>query len=591
MTPNKLPIKEFFEGEKQYTIPVYQRAYSWDKAQWSVFLQDLQEATKGSNHYFFGNVLLEKLESSKTNDIIDGQQRITTIIIFVRALCNVLAERKTENLNEIFKDLQKETSDEIIDNAVFIKRIEEDYLINRGKAKLQVVEYDRIYFQGLIIKNEAQSKPETPSQERIKKAKEFFESALNGEDKDIKINNIKEILEIFNAIQKAEVLSIPFTNKKDSVLMFELQNNRGKDLTYMEKLKSYLAYQIYTYCGDKAENKLNEITKIFEEIYRNINDIKLDEDSLLNYFNISKSTFGFNYRENDNNLNYKRELKEIKNEKDKIAWIEDYVSELNKAFIDFKEFNAFDNIYKRYLQDLQVWEIYPFVLKAYRLFRETENKTKILADIFRILEIIAFRDKLVQTKADLASRLNEILKSFDSAETLIEGLKKICVNEPWYWGDERMSEKLVNIFAENKGILPYLFMRYENFLSDKNAKTRGYNFELKNIEKPQIEHIAPQTETIDKSGKRKASGYCNYDKEFDELYINCIGNLVLISGSHNASIGNEPFNKKLESYKNSKLSQQREIKDFVKKDIWDKDAIKKRRKKLENFVLETWSFE
>ena len=47
---------------------------------------------------------------------------------------------------------------------------------------------------------------------------------------------------------------------------------------------------------------------------------------------------------------------------------------------------------------------------------------------------------------------------------------------------------------------------------------------------------------------------------------------------------------KLESYKNSKLSQQREIKDFVKKDIWDKDAIYKRRKKLENFVLETWSF-
>lgn len=510
MTPNKQPIKKFFKADN-YKIPVYQRAYSWDKPQWSVFLEDLQEATKGSNHYFFGNVLLEK-DTNDINNIIDGQQRITTIIIFVRALCNVLAERKTENLNEIFQDLQKETSDEIIDNAVFIKRIEEDYLINRGKAKLQVVEYDGFYFQGLIIKNEAQSKPETPSQERIKKAKEFFESALKGEDKDIKINNIKEILEIFNAMQKAEVLSILFENKKDSVLMFELQNNRGKDLTNMEKLKSYLAYQIYTYCGDKAESKLNEISKIFEEIYRNINDIKLDEDSLLNYFNISKSTFGFNYRENDNNQNYKRELKEIKNEKDKIAWIEDYVSELNKAFIDFKEFNAFDNIYKRYLQDLQVWEIYPFVLKAYRLFRETENKTKILADIFRILEIIAFRDKLVQTKADLASRLNEILKSFDSAETLIEGLKEICVNEPWYWGDGRMSEKLVNIFAENKGILPFLFMRYENFLSDKNAKTRGDNFELKNIEKPQIEHIAPQTEKIEKSSKRQANDIVNMTK-------------------------------------------------------------------------------
>ena len=336
MTPTKQTIREFFDGSSNaYQIPVYQRAYSWDETQWSVFLVDLQEATKGSNHYFFGNVLLEK-DTNSAKDIIDGQQRITTIIIFVRALCNVLAEKKDRISNEK-------------DNAVFIKEIEEDYLINRGKPKLQVVEYDSIYFQGLIIKNEPQSKPETPSQERIKKAKEFFENALKGENKDIKINGTQEILNIFNAMQKAEVLSILFENKKDSVLMFELQNNRGKDLTNMEKLKSYLAYQIYTYCGDKAESKLNEITKIFEEIYRNVNDINLGEDSLLNYFNISKSTFGFDYRENDNSKNYKKELKEIKSEKDKIAWIEDYVSELNKAFIDFKEFNAFDNPHKRYL--------------------------------------------------------------------------------------------------------------------------------------------------------------------------------------------------------------------------------------------------
>lgn len=304
MTPNKQPIYKFFKADN-YKIPVYQRAYSWEEAQWSVFLEDLQEATKGSNHYFFGNVLLEK-DTNDINNIIDGQQRITTIIIFVRALCNVLKDKAEKLIDGK-------------DKAVFIEEIEQDYLIFRGKEKLQVVEYDRIYFQGLIIKNEPQSESQTPSQERIKKAKEFFENALRGENKDIKINGTQEILNIFNAMQKAEALSILFENKKDSVLMFELQNNRGKDLTNMEKLKSYLAYQIYTYCGDKAENKLNEITKTFEEIYRNVNDINLNEDSLLNYFNISKSTFGFDYRENDNSKNYKKELKEIKSEKEKIA--------------------------------------------------------------------------------------------------------------------------------------------------------------------------------------------------------------------------------------------------------------------------------
>ena len=67
---------------------------------------------------------------------------------------------------------------------------------------------------------------------------------------------------------------------------------------------------------------------------------------------------------------------------------------------------------------------------------------------------------------------------------------------------------------------------------------------------------------------------------------------MLIAGSHNASIGNEPFNKKLESYETSPLAQHREVKNFVvNKGMWDKDAIDKRHAELEKFVLETWSFE
>lgn len=104
MTPNKTTIKEFFEGEKCYTIPVYQRAYSWEEKQWEQFLEDLEEASQGDrqnntqsdnqgNHYFFGNILLEKLAGSKSSDIIDGQQRITTIVIFVRSVIDVLRAR------------------------------------------------------------------------------------------------------------------------------------------------------------------------------------------------------------------------------------------------------------------------------------------------------------------------------------------------------------------------------------------------------------------------------------------------------------------------------------------------------------------
>lgn len=557
MKPTESTLKEFFEGDKQFFIPVYQRAYSWEESQWKTFLEDLEEATKGENHYFFGNVLLEK-DGNNRLDIIDGQQRLTTIIIFVRCLVNVLDS----------KGYDKEQLD----------YIKQDYLENRKKPKLNALEYDGDYFYDVIIANsDNKHKSQTPSQERILKAKEFF-------TKELKNKEIAQLEEIFRAMQKAQIIKLEFSNKKDSVLMFELQNNRGKDLTNMEKLKSYLAYQIYTYSDkDSAETKLNEMTSVFKEIYRVVvNDIKqLNEDTILGYFNIATSKFGFAYRENDDSLNYKKELKDIKDSEAKLAWIDEYVKGLKNAFFDFNTFTESKSEYKDYLLHLNVADTYPFVIKAYQLFRNDEEK---LERVFKALEVIAFRDKLVSTRAKIRDKLNGALKNFDSVEKLESGIKNICDKE-WYWTDEKVKEALSPEQYTLEKIAPYIFMRYENALRNKNTRTKGYIFTLQEIQKPQIEHIAPQT----KNDEKVASGYCEYDEEFKKFYLNCIGNLMLIAQSHNISIGNNPFADKLQSYEKSPIAQHREIKEFANGEVWDKDSIDKRHKKLEEFVLKTWS--
>lgn len=562
MKPTESTLKEFFEGDKQFFIPVYQRAYSWEEPQWKTFLEDLEEATKGENHYFFGNVLLEKDDNNRL-DIIDGQQRLTTIIIFVRSLVNVLDSKRYD----------KEQLD----------YIKQDYLENRKKSKLNALEYDRDYFYDVIIANsDNKHKPQTPSQERILEAKKFFTKALKSKE-------LAQLEEIFQAMQKAQIIKLEFSNKKDSVLMFELQNNRGKDLTNMEKLKSYLAYQIYTYSDkDSAETKLDEMTSVFKEIYRVVNDIKqLNEDAILGYFNIATSKFGFAYREDNNSLNYKKELKDIKDSEEKLAWIDKYVKSLKDAFFDFKTFMKSKSDYKEYLLHLNVAATYPFVIKAYRLFRDDEEK---LEGVFKALEVIAFRDKLVSTRAKIRDKLNGALKNFDSVENLESGIKYVCDNE-WYWNDDNIIKALEPEKHTLDEIARYIFMRYENALRSKTARTKGYKFTLDEIKKPQddknppIEHIAPQTE----NGEKVASGYCKYDEEFMKSYLNCIGNLMLIADSHNVSVGNNPFADKLQSYEKSPMAQHREIKEFANGEIWDKDSINNRHKKLEEFILETWS--
>ena len=128
-------------------------------------------------------------------------------------------------------------------------------------------------------------------------------------------------------------------------------------------------------------------------------------------------------------------------------------------------------------------------------------------------------------------------------------------------------------------------MRYENYLRKDDAKTRGYRVTKDSIENRELEHIAPQTE----KGEKAKSGYETYNDHFREMYVHCIGNLLLIPQSQNSSLKNIPFKDKLKSYKESPLLQQKEISKFAK-DKWDKKAIDKRYNKLMQFIKDTWSF-
>ncbi|WP_163556254.1 DUF262 domain-containing protein [Helicobacter suis] len=571
-------IEQFFKY--CYNIPLYQRAYSWEREQWDQFLADLEEVTRGGNKYYFGNVLLESLEDQKQIDIIDGQQRITTILIFIRALHNVLAERvkKGEKLD------QDENEED------FLRYLVEDFLIDRRDPKLQVVEYDNSYFYEMIITDDKlkDKNPSTLSQKRIKEAKKFFAGRL-------KRHETQHILNLLNKVKNAIVLRTEFKNKKDSVLMFELQNNRGKTLTHMERLKSYLAYQIYTYSQDQqsAEEQLKQLASIFENIYSMINDIGVwDEDTILRFFNISYFKLGYNYNENDDNANYKRELHNPPDNtnptpEDKLTWIENYTKELENAFADSKEFCHAKSPYKDSLLELNVVHVYPFIFKAYRIFKNAPEKQTLLEQVFKTLEVIAFRHKLINTRADLPTRLQRVLQDFNSADFLTQKIKYICKND--YWRDVNMENALApERFDERyRKIVTMILARYENHLQGQHTRSKGDVFELKDLKKPQIEHIAPQKE----NDERLKSGYCTYDDDFyQKCYLNCIGNLLLINGSQNASIGNKAFSEKLESYQNSSLSQQREIKNFVGLEKrWDKQAITTRYHKIVDFVLATWS--
>jgi hypothetical protein len=551
----------FDSSQKHFIIPVYQRAYSWDYKNLSIFLSDLKEQIQGENGYFYGNILLETVKKDVEYEIIDGQQRLTTIIIFMSAILDVLSKRQLDN----FKDLD-------------IPQKKSIYLKNAGNIKLRTVDYDRACFETLIIDGHEKFKLSTPSQIRIYETKKYFKKELGSLE-------TSDLVKILDLLETTEITSIELNSKADSALMFELQNNRGKDLTNMEKLKSYFMYQMYV--NSKAEETINNIeyiAEVFKSIYLTINDItSLDEDSVLIY-HCNAYIKGYPYRTIE-------DIKEVYlKSSSKILWIREFVKELCISFDNIKRVERSNLKYLKDLRDLSMPRfIFPFIIKGYKYFGDDNTQ---LNKLYHILEIASFRYKLVSSKADFLSRINEILLGFEGDLNILKNHFKNKFNETWHWSDDRTKDVLDGNMYQNPTI-HYILLKYENHIQNKGYKIEGVEMDSINIE-----HISPKTPPND---EKIAHGYetdskNQYDEEFTNEYLNCLGNLMLIAESHNKSIGNNPFKDKLDSYnKNPLFNQQAEIKRFIKDEnnpTWDKEAIDERHISIvDNFALIKWSFD
>lgn len=574
-------VASFFGQQKiQYEIPAYQRAYSWEDLQIKTFLEDLLEHKHSDqcNPYCYGNVLLETISKGKKYEIIDGQQRITTLSIFMRSLLNVFSER-------ISKGIEFKTSE---DEIVVVADEEDIYLKDHGVIKLRPTTYDQACYDTIIIDNKDDFNCITPSQKRMVAAKKYF-------IRELKKLSDKDLISVFETVQNSIVNHIELTGKKESALMFELQNNRGKDLTNLEKLKSFLMYQLYVYSdSDETDSNIEYVSNQFNPIYNIVNQMSLqlgvddedgtssavNEDSILIYHSYAYSKKNFSYRNLNDTID---EFKEVQ-DGEKVQWIKNYALTLYQSFSSIQTvFTMSDSNLDKLKKMKMPFFVYPFIIKG------AKNKES-LPKLFEIMEVLSFRYKLISSRADIRGRLNEVIRGYNGNNDRLAVDLQEKMNEAYYWGDQKLTEVLNGNMYQNT-MINYLLWEYEQYLQRKGYVLSGSI----GIEKESIEHISPQTEPdeivmsgyeIDDTGL--------YSKEFRENYLNKLGNLMLISQSHNSAIKNIPFVNKLQSYKdNPLLRQQAQIEEFVKdgnNPVWDSEAIDNRHQKIVEFALERWGF-
>ena len=325
-----------------------------------------------------------------------------------------------------------------------------------------------------------------------------------------------------------------------------------------------------------------------------INDLKennesedlreINEDRIFTYHCYAYAAKGFGYRSIDDLTDEYKKLKT-----DKVKWIKDFTDELHTTFSNIKFLQGLNSKYLTKLIKIGMpYFVYPFLIKGLKYFKDDDAKLK---QLFKTMEILSFRYKLINSRSDIVSKLYLALRNFSGDVVALNADIKKTLNDNWYWSDSRIAEYLNDNMYENS-MINYVLWEYEH-----SIQLKGYDTNKIKIPKEQIEHISPKTA----DSEWVAAGYevdknNVYSEQFIEDWLNSLGNLMLISGSHNASIGNKPFADKLDTYKsNPVLKQQAEIVTFLdeikKKPRWDSTAIEKRHNKILAFASNRWSFD
>lgn len=569
-----------------FRIPQYQRAYSWvQDPHLEAFLEDLrlQVNTQKKNpekNYFLGTLLLHEEDiggGRRVVNVVDGQQRMTTAVIFI-ATALALHDAQTISVAS--------------ENPILLRR---NFIHDEatGCQKFRTIDEDGPLFRSMILRIAAgPCTDESPSSRRLKEAKRYFEKNVLPDEWEALIRILRSSKVMVYAVASAE----------DATQIFELQNDRGKPLTSLEALKSYLMHCIYLHSTASADDSLATVQTQFATIYRAVEALAEwtrapDENQVLSSHCAAFLSWS-NSEYNDPKHLVKATIKKMEGA-EIVAWIETFVSSLAESFNAVVDLFAKRDMQPEFSQLLllgRMGSFWPMVLKTWRF--DTSLGKRQFGMTCRLLEVFTFRGYAVAnlrsdtglstfytTARDFAGnfvglyrQLSNISLEYNLEERFVVGLDKS------YFYDAEGSDAL------------YLLWRYENYLRELPGKTQPL-LSWRDFVEPRSYAAKFSVEHITARGNSMSETEVEWDEEdpkpFHEVALNRLGNLVIDSASPNSSKGKKDFQLKLKTLsEDSVYLSQGELIGFLKDRqalVWDVNAIRARHTHLIAFARKTWN--
>ncbi|WQW52527.1 DUF262 domain-containing protein [Helicobacter pylori] len=557
----KTTIKEIFQAEG-YSIPNCQRDYAWKDKNFRDLWEDLEEAieyNKKGHRHFIGTMVVAKNEDNKNlYDIIDGQQRTTTIFM----LLHVLASKQNE------KDKQETRK----------------YLYQKGELKLEVAPQNQSFFKTLLEAAEKENISHCEKDADTEGKQNLFEVLKAILDKVSKLNK-GEVNERLEVLLKMVLMRFEEPDPGRAIRTFQSVNDRGVPLLLLDKLKSLLIYYSNTFCDGKRgldqfiNDHFGEIFKIFAKIKKSdhISSVGgFDEGDIFRYHAGSQKfdeiPFLGHYETSTDNTyeKLKDELKEIKKSKLK-SFIQSYVSDLKNFYQAFLDLLSEIDTNPTTLKVMLINTINPLFFNSLirlKINNELDDET---LKLFAKTDIVLFKAGR-NMKSAAYNLIDEYLEK--GKEGLKSKMIDQCRNDI-----ELASREFVNN-AFNSSCFHYIFFEkncQEMGLADLKKLIPGKQFSQEK------EHIIPINLLEQRSNNKIRDLGFEGEKDL-ENYIDTYGNLISLEKPLNSKGKDKDLYGKDEIYKSSEIPFNRcfNVKDFNKK------VLIKRNDEMREWLIDTF---
>jgi uncharacterized protein with ParB-like and HNH nuclease domain len=557
---------DLFNQRERLRIPSYQRRFSWEEEQFEDLWNDLDNVGKGESH-FFGTIVFMSgthvAQGTNEIDIVDGQQRITTISILLCAIRDYLQENFEEN--EI-----NERIDTIEENLWLVDRDGE-----RQGMRLELGNLDHDSYESLV-----NSRINEIDNENIASAYEYFYNQIDDE-----LGEIDEVKNLHDKIlDRLIYVSITAKGHSDAYQLFETMNNRGLSLSPIDLMKNYLLMKASKRSStdeDRAENLWGDIIKNIDSV----SSLNNPGTTFFRQYFMSSKLLGINEKITKNKL-YEPTFTETIEEWNDIESLLEDIKEKSDLFRklfnqDIDRFSRSENSeINRLLRDARIVSRTPFTFFL-RAFSETDN-VEMLKEIIRKSNALLVRRQICDRNTGPHDTIfNHLSQNAFEADDPLRYMDDYLTSDGRFPSDDQFIRHFIQESFSRSDRTKYILSKIE-----EDHFGHGGKEVVESRYQVHIEHILPE-----RSGKNLTKLWLEpfgiSDDEHDD-FKKRIGNLTLLEEDPNISASNRSLEKKQDYYTEDEtdFEMTHELKD---KDRWDIEEIEERSQRLAEIAAKVWS--